>query len=176
MHFCQFSECLSSIPNILHFLLHPLRAPHRRPGHGERAHEVSLAPTGALLVSHPCASSGHPPSFNPFPCITSSPPSSSPTPTSPLQAYFFRAKLPITDYINDTKTVLDQAPRVLNALLDVAVEMGLLDVALALTMLSKMIVQVTSFLSPPFSLTSPLPFPFGTRLSCVLTALRLIAS
>ena len=66
-----------------------------------------------------------------------------------LQAYFFRAKLPITDYINDTKTVLDQAPRVLNALLDVAVEMGLLDVALALTVLSKMIVQVTHPLSPP---------------------------
>lgn len=76
--------------------------------------------------------------------ITSSPP-----PALSLQAYFFRAKLPITDYINDTKTVLDQAPRVLNALLDVAVEMGLLDVALALTVLSKMIVQVTHPLSPP---------------------------
>ena len=58
------------------------------------------------------------------------------------QAYFFRAKLPITDYINDTKTVLDQAPRVLNALLDMAVEEGHLDVVLALTILAKMIIQV----------------------------------
>ena len=62
------------------------------------------------------------------------------------QAYFFRAKLPITDYINDTKTVLDQAPRVLNALLDMAVEEGHLDVVLALTILSKMIIQVFDIL------------------------------
>ena len=62
------------------------------------------------------------------------------------QAYFFRAKLPITDYINDTKTVLDQAPRVLNALLDMAVEEGHLDVVLALTILSKMIIQVSNIL------------------------------
>ena len=50
--------------------------------------------------------------------------------------------MPITDYINDTKTVLDQAPRVLNALLDIGVEMGLLDVVLALTVTAKMVIQV----------------------------------
>lgn len=40
--------------------------------------------------------------------------------------------------------MLDQAPRVLNALLDMAVEEGHLDVVLALTVLSKMIIQVKS--------------------------------
>ena len=40
--------------------------------------------------------------------------------------------------------MLDQAPRVLNALLDMAVEEGHLDVVLALTILSKMIIQVNS--------------------------------
>ena len=64
------------------------------------------------------------------------------SPLQRCQAYFFRAKLPITDYINDTKTVLDQAPRVLNALIDIGVEMGLLDVVLALTVTAKMVIQV----------------------------------
>ena len=94
-----------------------------------------------------------------------------------FQAYFFRAKLPITDYINDTKTVLDQAPRVLNALLDMAVEEGHLDVVLALTILSKMIIQVNILviilllflclflsLSSPPSTYSPVPLCLSSDL------------
>jgi activating signal cointegrator complex subunit 3 len=39
-----------------------------------------------------------------------------------LQAHIYRKELPISDYINDTKSVLDQSPRVLSALMDIAVE------------------------------------------------------
>ncbi|CAN0114677.1 unnamed protein product, partial [Heterosigma akashiwo] len=37
-----------------------------------------------------------------------------------LQAHFVGAELPIADYVNDTKSVLDQALRVLNGLVDIA--------------------------------------------------------
>jgi len=58
-----------------------------------------------------------------------------------LQAHFVRLPLPISDYITDTKTVLDNAPRVLNAMLDIAAELGLLSMALHITLLSQMIIQ-----------------------------------
>lgn len=141
------------------------RTPHRRLGHGESAYEVSPPPSGALLDLTLSAISCNI-SFirlhriNAYIILT--------TTSLTLQAYFFRAKLPITDYINDTKTVLDQAPRVLNALLDIAVEMGLLDIALALTMLSKMIVQVTTLLLLLLLLLLFLPILYSTeaRLPC----------
>jgi replicative superfamily II helicase len=63
-----------------------------------------------------------------------------------LQAHFFRVKLPITDYINDTKSVLDQAPRVLNAMIDIAADSGYLRICTALMAISKMILQVISSL------------------------------
>ena len=36
-----------------------------------------------------------------------------------LQAHFRRLPLPIADYINDTNSVLDQAPRILNAMVNI---------------------------------------------------------
>jgi activating signal cointegrator complex subunit 3 len=68
-----------------------------------------------------------------------------------LMSHFTRGPLPITDYVNDTKTVLDQVPRVLNAMIDISADMGLLDVALSLMMLSKAVIQVIYvYLLPKF--------------------------
>lgn len=41
-----------------------------------------------------------------------------------FQAYMSRIDLPITDYIQDTNTVLDQALRIVQAMIDVAAELG----------------------------------------------------
>lgn len=54
-----------------------------------------------------------------------------------LQAHFEGAPLPITDYINDTKSVLDQAARILNAMVDIAADEGMLTAALATMGLSQ---------------------------------------
>jgi activating signal cointegrator complex subunit 3 len=60
-----------------------------------------------------------------------------------LHAHQRKEKLPIADYINDTKTVFDQVPRVLNAMIDVAAEEGLLPVVFALVKLSQLLNQVS---------------------------------
>ncbi|XP_029451214.1 activating signal cointegrator 1 complex subunit 3 isoform X1 [Rhinatrema bivittatum] len=58
-----------------------------------------------------------------------------------LQAHFSRAMLPCPDYSTDTKTVLDQAIRVCQAMLDVAANQGWLVTALNITTLVQMIIQ-----------------------------------
>ncbi|XP_056674600.1 activating signal cointegrator 1 complex subunit 3 [Monodelphis domestica] len=58
-----------------------------------------------------------------------------------LQAHFSRAMLPCPDYGTDTKTVLDQAIRVCQAMLDVAANQGWLVTALNITSLIQMVVQ-----------------------------------
>lgn len=60
------------------------------------------------------------------------------------QAHFERCPLPISDYMTDTRSVLDQAVRVMNAMLDVAGGFGLLDTTLGLLRLHQMVVQVHS--------------------------------
>ena len=47
--------------------------------------------------------------------------------------------LPISDYINDTKSVLDQAMRVINAMIDIAADQGLLWLTLAGMYLAQMV-------------------------------------
>jgi replicative superfamily II helicase len=59
-----------------------------------------------------------------------------------LLARMESAPLPITDFINDTKTVLDQVARVLKAMVDIAGEEGLFDIVLRLAQISQLIVQV----------------------------------
>jgi activating signal cointegrator complex subunit 3 len=59
-----------------------------------------------------------------------------------LQAHLFNLPLPIMDYINDMKSILEQMPRVLNALIDVAADMGKLVDVHALSKLSQLIYQV----------------------------------
>jgi activating signal cointegrator complex subunit 3 len=58
-----------------------------------------------------------------------------------LQAHFYRQPLPISDYINDTKSVLDQVPRVLNALIDISADEGQLPNVLTLMKISQIVVQ-----------------------------------
>jgi activating signal cointegrator complex subunit 3 len=60
-----------------------------------------------------------------------------------IQAHLGKITLPIIDYVNDTKSVLDQFPRVLNAAIDLCCteEVGSLRAVLALTTVSKMIYQ-----------------------------------
>ena len=49
-----------------------------------------------------------------------------------LQAFMSRVELPIADYAQDTVSVLDQALRILQAFIDVASELGYLQVVLTL--------------------------------------------
>ncbi|KAM9426396.1 activating signal cointegrator 1 complex subunit 3 [Pholidichthys leucotaenia] len=58
-----------------------------------------------------------------------------------MQAHFSRAPLPCSDYTTDTKTVLDNAIRICQAMLDVAADEGWLVTALSICNLVQMIVQ-----------------------------------
>ncbi|XP_077383335.1 activating signal cointegrator 1 complex subunit 3 isoform X2 [Festucalex cinctus] len=58
-----------------------------------------------------------------------------------LQAHFSHAQLPCSDYSTDTKTVLDNAIRICQALLDVAANEGWLVTVLSICNLVQMIVQ-----------------------------------
>lgn len=60
-----------------------------------------------------------------------------------FQAHFDRCPLPISDYVTDTRSVLDQAVRVMNAMLDIAAGFGLLETTLGLLRLHQMVVQVS---------------------------------
>jgi len=70
------------------------------------------------------------------------------------QAHLFHARLPISDYANDTKGVLDQAPRVLSALVDTAALLGLLHPTLALMRLGQ---SLTSAVAPDADPLQQLP-------------------
>ena len=58
-----------------------------------------------------------------------------------LQAHMARLPLPIADYVNDTKSVLDQAARVINAMIDIAADGGHLTIALRLMTLMQAVTQ-----------------------------------
>ena len=58
-----------------------------------------------------------------------------------LQAYFSRVKLPIADYYTDTKSVLDQAIRIVQAIIDAAGSEGWLSTCLRAVQLIQMLVQ-----------------------------------
>jgi activating signal cointegrator complex subunit 3 len=58
-----------------------------------------------------------------------------------LQAHMARLPLPIADYVNDTKSVMDQAARVLNSMIDIAADAGYMPVVLRLMLLNQCIVQ-----------------------------------
>ncbi|CAH0402336.1 unnamed protein product [Chilo suppressalis] len=58
-----------------------------------------------------------------------------------LQAHMTRLPLPNTDYLTDTKSVLDQTIRILQAMIDTSAENGWLSVCLSCQMLMQSIVQ-----------------------------------
>ena len=53
-----------------------------------------------------------------------------------------RLPAPISDYVTDTKSVLDQSLRILQAMTDVAADAGWLDTALVTMMLVQSLLQV----------------------------------
>jgi len=72
-----------------------------------------------------------------------------------LQAHFARATLPMSDYVTDTKSVLDQSVRVLQAMVDIAADGGWLFTAIGVMHLTQMVTQAR-FLDD--SQLSDLPF------------------
>jgi activating signal cointegrator complex subunit 3 len=67
-----------------------------------------------------------------------------------LQAHFDRCPLPITDFITDTKSVLDQSIRVLQGMIDIVTHNGNLRNALNLINLLQMLVQGQWLNQSPF--------------------------
>ena len=61
-----------------------------------------------------------------------------------VQAHMGRLPLPISDYITDTKTALDNSLRVLQALCDAAGDAGYLSTALSTMALVQSLMQVTA--------------------------------
>ena len=57
------------------------------------------------------------------------------------QAHFSRGRLPIADYKTDTKSVLDQCIRILQAMIDVSADQGYMSTALLAMNLVQMVVQ-----------------------------------
>jgi len=58
-----------------------------------------------------------------------------------LQSHFSRLTLPCSDYLTDTKSVMDNAPRVLQAMIDICAESGWLASTLRVLTMLQMIVQ-----------------------------------
>jgi hypothetical protein len=78
-----------------------------------------------------------------------------------LQAYIQRAKLPISDYINDTKTVTDQIPRLLAAMQYIVAQdlniAGNLDLLCQFTRVRQVVYTRTSVDEDPFDLLHGVP-------------------
>ena len=68
-----------------------------------------------------------------------------------LQAHFARTPLPMSDYVTDTKSVLDQAMRVLQAMVDIAADGGWLDTTLSVMHLVQMVTQARFLDDSPFT-------------------------
>jgi activating signal cointegrator complex subunit 3 len=58
-----------------------------------------------------------------------------------LQAHFERCPLPITDYITDTKSVLDQSIRIIQGMIDICSHKGFLTTTMNLVHMIQMIIQ-----------------------------------
>ena len=58
-----------------------------------------------------------------------------------FQAHFLRLPLPMSDYHTDTKSVLDQSQRILQAMTEIVSEAGWLSTALSIMNLTQMIIQ-----------------------------------
>jgi activating signal cointegrator complex subunit 3 len=58
-----------------------------------------------------------------------------------LQTHFARGDLPVSDYVTDTKSVLDQAVRILQAMVDVSAEFGYADTTINAVHLLQMVYQ-----------------------------------
>lgn len=59
-----------------------------------------------------------------------------------MQAHFSRVELPITDYVTDLKSVLDQSIRIIQAMIDISANSGWLSSTMTCMHLLQMIMQV----------------------------------
>lgn len=91
------------------------------------------------MITFECTMNGYYPLFSPISC---------------LQAHFSRAELPISDYVTDLKSVLDQSIRIIQAMIDICANSGWLSSALTCMHLLQMIIQV-NFIVSDFSLPPP---------------------
>lgn len=87
-----------------------------------------------------------------------------------LQAFMSRVELPITDYIQDTTTVLDQALRILQAAVDTATTLGYLSTTLTLISVMQCLKQACWFDDDPITVlpgmkVKPLPSSHPTKLN-----------
>ena len=71
-----------------------------------------------------------------------------------FQAHFLRMQLPMSDYVTDAKGVLDQAVRILQAIIDVCVESGWLATCLHAMNLMQMVMQ-GRFITDPSCMSVP---------------------
>ena len=71
-----------------------------------------------------------------------------------MQAHFSHLPLPNTDFSTDTKSVLDQIPRILQAMIDVVAERGWLGTTLILQMMMQSIMQAR-WIDDPIQLCLP---------------------
>lgn len=92
-----------------------------------------------------------------------------------LQAHFARTPLPMSDYVTDTKSVLDQAMRVLQAMVDIAADGGWLDTTLSVMHLVQMVTQARFLDDSPFTDLPHVDEKVEARRPCVQRA-SLIAS
>eukprot|EP01029_Cantina_marsupialis_P030667 TRINITY_DN838_c0_g1_i1.p1 TRINITY_DN838_c0_g1~~TRINITY_DN838_c0_g1_i1.p1 ORF type:complete len:272 (-),score=72.63 TRINITY_DN838_c0_g1_i1:832-1647(-) len=87
-----------------------------------------------------------------------------------LQARFFSLRLPITDYITDTKTVMSNAMRVNSCLIQVAAQEGLLLQSIRLMRLSQLLTQA---IAPNTNELLQLPHISGPMAHSMLQRLRI---
>lgn len=59
-----------------------------------------------------------------------------------MQAHFSRVELPITDYVTDLKSVLDQSIRIIQAMIDLCANSGWLSSTITCMHLLQMVMQV----------------------------------
>ena len=59
-----------------------------------------------------------------------------------LQAHFSRIELPISDYVTDLKSVLDQSIRIIQAMIDICANSGWLSSTMTCMHLLQMVMQV----------------------------------
>lgn len=61
-----------------------------------------------------------------------------------IQAHFSQLELPISDYVTDLKSVLDQSIRIIQAMIDICANSGWLSSSITCMHLLQMVMQVSS--------------------------------
>jgi len=65
-----------------------------------------------------------------------------------MQSHFSQLELPISDYVTDLKSVLDQSIRIIQAMIDVCANSGWLSSSITCMHLLQMVMQVIFFSAP----------------------------